>query len=633
MMHSAAASDNDTIADSDIIAQCALNHYNEVLPLKGKPRPGGTSPYHRQKREWTVYAAIIARKETTTGCYDCWVVSCATGSKCCAPRGVIPSESTDEDCGGCFYVDETGGILHDSHAEVLARRAFCRYLWEELNDQCSFYSRNKMSNSELGDDDDTKSNCHQNFWLLEKSSTSASFSLDYPSRRNSCCNFFYHLRKNITLHMYISDSPCGDASIYPIKTPSHSHFSSAAALSTIEKSLTTAATIQNFTGAKLIASDRTGVAISPGMVCIQNIEADAGVANNISMLREKNAQCLGMLRTKSCRSNIPTRLQTTSMSCSDKICKWNVFGLQGSLLTKFIPNPLILSSIHVSADPNALSEEEQLQALKRAIIHRTEAVWKKIDTQQNIDICYHDDANNKALPLFPHKPARKIQVFVTGQTFEYGKSYSQSLNSLSPTTSHAASAPIPKEEAEQTKKRRIDMERATNKDLLETKCSTVNDSSNNQKQKKIVPFSTSPCGMSLNWYYQRRFGGNPADAVTEVEITVGCIGRKQGKQPKSVVDLRKTYSRISRYCILQLVRCILPRLLQDICTPDDDMIKGNMLLHNGTTPYMPSYQGFKKAMGAEWVMALKHLLLDSLKGQPLLGWVRNSYDHDFKLCQ
>jgi len=614
--------DNNIIADNNI-AQCALNHYNEVLPMKGKPRPGGNHPYHGQKREWTVYAAIIARKETSAGCYDFWVVSCATGSKCCAPRGVIPNKSTGVDSGGCFHVDETGGILHDSHAEVLARRAFCRYLWEELNDQCNFHSQNNMINGDHGDDVTIR--CHQKFWLLEKSSISAPFSLDSPSFHNSSSTFFYHLRKNITLHMYISDSPCGDASIYPIRTPSNS--SSTTAYTTNQNSLSTSATIQNFTGAKLIASERTGVTVSPGVACRKNSKANEDIANRTTVVREQDAQLLGKLRTKSSRSNIPMRLQTTSMSCSDKICKWNIFGLQGSLLTKFIPKPLILSSIHVSIDPNALSEREQLKALQRAIIHRTEAVWNMIDIQQKKGNCNHDkNYGEEALTRFLDQPARNVQVFVTHKSFEYGKSYSQSLNVLP-----SANSPTPKEATEQTKRRRIDIGRAANMDLGKMKCSIVTDAPSNQQQKKFHLLSTSPCGISLNWYYQRRCCGTTTDTVSAVEISVGCTGRKQGKPPKTVADLRKTYSRLSRYCMIQLIRNILPLLLQEIHAPDDDVLKRHLLLNDESSSCVSTYQGLKKAIEAGWVTSLKDLLLDSLKGQPLLGWVRNSSDHDFKL--
>jgi hypothetical protein len=485
-----------------------------------------------------------------------------------------------------------------------------------------------MVNSEH--DDDVAIRCHQKFWLLEKSSISAPFSLDSPSSHNSSCNFFYHLRENITLHMYISDSPCGDASIYPIRTPSH--FSCTTAYTTIENSLSTSATIQNFTGAKLIASERTGVTVSPGIACGKNNKTDADIGNSITVVREKDAQLLGKLRTKSSRSNIPIRLQTTSMSCSDKICKWNIFGLQGSLLTKFIPKPLIISSIHVSIDPNALSEQEQLKALQRAVIHRTEAVWSKIDIQQKQGCCNHDKNYDKELTRFLVRPARNVQVFVTHLSFEYGKSYSQSLHVLSPATSHTTlTAFHPKEAAIQSKRRRIDIERATNKDLAKVKCSTVTDPPSNQQQKKLRPQSTSPCGMSLNWYFQRRCVDTTTDTVSEVEITVGCTGRKQGKSPKCVTDLRKTYSRLSRYCMIQLVRSTLPLLFQDIHAPDDDVIKGHLLLNDQSSSCISTYQDFKKAIEAGWVTALKDLLLDSLKGQPLLGWVRNSSDHDFKL--
>jgi hypothetical protein len=58
MIHTAAAvggggdayHGNNIIADNNI-AICARNHYNGVLPMKGKPRPGGNHPYHGQKRE------------------------------------------------------------------------------------------------------------------------------------------------------------------------------------------------------------------------------------------------------------------------------------------------------------------------------------------------------------------------------------------------------------------------------------------------------------------------------------------------------------------------------------------------------------------------------------------------------
>ncbi len=49
---------------------------------------------------------------------DAMVVAIGTGSKCCEDK----------------HDDKNGTILHDMHAEVLARRSFVRFLYDQLID-------------------------------------------------------------------------------------------------------------------------------------------------------------------------------------------------------------------------------------------------------------------------------------------------------------------------------------------------------------------------------------------------------------------------------------------------------------------------------------------------------------------
>ena len=51
----------------------------------------------------------------------------------------------------------------------------------------------------------------------------------------------------------------------------------------------------------------------------------------------------GVLRTKPGRGD-----PTLSMSCSDKIAKWLVLGLQGALLSVFLKEPIYLDAIVVA---------------------------------------------------------------------------------------------------------------------------------------------------------------------------------------------------------------------------------------------------------------------------------------------
>eukprot|EP01087_Luapelamoeba_hula_P022732 TRINITY_DN8222_c0_g1_i2.p1 TRINITY_DN8222_c0_g1~~TRINITY_DN8222_c0_g1_i2.p1 ORF type:complete len:258 (+),score=30.86 TRINITY_DN8222_c0_g1_i2:216-989(+) len=88
------------------------------------------------------------------------VVAMGTGNKCLTPSKMFPN----------------GTVLNDCHAEIIARRACVRFLWQELEN----YIYNKPS-------------------------------IFIPVLRDS--RFPVQLAPGYKLHMYISHSPCGDASI------------------------------------------------------------------------------------------------------------------------------------------------------------------------------------------------------------------------------------------------------------------------------------------------------------------------------------------------------------------------------------------------------------------------------------
>ncbi|KAL7574893.1 hypothetical protein ACA910_010724 [Epithemia clementina (nom. ined.)] len=288
------------------IAATAIQHYNNVLPARGKP---STS---ENRKEWTVFAAVVATSGSPSE--NCWVVSSATGTKCMAVR----SDHWESSC-----------LIHDSHAEVLARRGLMRVLWKEV--QAALCS---------------KTSCDQtDSMLLERTR-------DDPS--------VFALKNGVELHMFISDSPCGDASIYQVDSTGN----------TDDTRLCTA----QFTGAKLVVSnDSTELDIKQQLKHIK----DSLVA------REIDQQMLGKLRTKSGRSNLESQRRSTSMSCSDKLVRWGVLGLQGSSLNSVIPTAIRLRSCVVGRDCRNAETSEQLRALDRSICHRINDVIKALRNSQD----------------------------------------------------------------------------------------------------------------------------------------------------------------------------------------------------------------------------------------------------------
>ncbi|XP_063134368.1 tRNA-specific adenosine deaminase 1 isoform X5 [Rattus norvegicus] len=94
---------------ADEIAQLCYAHYIK-LPKQGKPEPN---------REWTLLAAVVKIQTPANQ-------ACDTPDKQIQVTKEVVSMGTGTKCIGQSKMRESGDILNDSHAEVIARRSFQR---------------------------------------------------------------------------------------------------------------------------------------------------------------------------------------------------------------------------------------------------------------------------------------------------------------------------------------------------------------------------------------------------------------------------------------------------------------------------------------------------------------------------
>uniref|UniRef100_A0A1L8DGZ3 tRNA-specific adenosine deaminase 1 n=1 Tax=Nyssomyia neivai TaxID=330878 RepID=A0A1L8DGZ3_9DIPT len=240
---------------NDVVKLCA-EFFEKELPKGGKPTGN----------EWTVLCAIVRE-----ACEELEVVAMGTGTKCI----------------GADLMCESGDIVNDSHAEIVTRRAFVRYLMEQM----TFALETKVS-------------------VFDFDAVTKKFTM-------KCGNKF---------HFFTTHSPCGDASIFSLEISE-------------PPAKRRKDTQEGFTGGKLI-----GIPMGDPM-----------------------EQIVGCVRTKPGRGTA-----TLSASCSDKMARWCILGLQGGLLMNALTAPIYLDTVIYSQD--AICDKE---ATERAL-------WGRFTNHPNI---------------------------------------------------------------------------------------------------------------------------------------------------------------------------------------------------------------------------------------------------------
>jgi hypothetical protein len=254
------------MVDSASIHRIVIRHLKDLFVKHKKRGHKGirTAGLHQALLPWTVVSAVLIEdtlhnsKDTNDGIY---LLSIGTGTFCVSGPDLLCEPSRIDD------------MVHDGHAEIMARRGLMAMLWNEIQ-------------------------------LCEKDPGHSSTLLE----RNRLSSPKYVISDRWRWVFYISQAPCGDASI-PLSTESISHSHSQDVL--------------------LGHSDFTRV---------------------------------GIVRRKPARRDAPS---TLSMSCSDKLALWAAIGIQGAFLSKWV-SPIIIDDYVVG--PYRYSPTTLQRAISRTTI-------------------------------------------------------------------------------------------------------------------------------------------------------------------------------------------------------------------------------------------------------------------------
>uniref|UniRef100_A0A182P2A5 A to I editase domain-containing protein n=1 Tax=Anopheles epiroticus TaxID=199890 RepID=A0A182P2A5_9DIPT len=216
------------------------------------------------------------------------VISLATGTKCVSGE----------------HMSVTGSVINDSHAEIIARRGLMDFFYSQLDLLCQQQTATVTAEESASvpvPADGTPGT------VVSPGQEADANAPDRQARQEIIFNkpgdgsALYTLKDGIYFHLYINTAPCGDARVFsPHENESMD--------------------VDKHPNRKARGQLRTKVESGEGTIPVKSSD---GIQTWDGVLQGQ-------------------RLLT--MSCSDKISRWNVLGLQGSLLASII-EPIYLHSI------------------------------------------------------------------------------------------------------------------------------------------------------------------------------------------------------------------------------------------------------------------------------------------------
>ncbi|XP_006152684.1 tRNA-specific adenosine deaminase 1 isoform X2 [Tupaia chinensis] len=344
---------------ADEIAQLCYQHYEIKLPKQGKPE---------LNREWTLLAAVVKIQRPADQACDNpatkEVVSMGTGTKCI----------------GQSKMRKSGDILNDSHAEVIARRSFQRYLLHQLQlaailKEDSIFIQGTQrglwklrpdlffvffsSHTPCGDASiipmlafEEQPCCPVSRDWAKNPSVEGSDNLEAPENKRQLEDPESPITKRMRLELQTPTREVANGTTHHQSFGNHETGPASASISNSDLTLVGMAAVTGvaLSGANVVDVYRTGAKCVPGGA------ADSGLPGAAY-------HQVGLLRVKPGRGD-----RTCSMSCSDKMARWNVLGCQGALLMHFLEEPIYLSAVIIGKCP--YSQE----AMQRALVGRCQNV-------------------------------------------------------------------------------------------------------------------------------------------------------------------------------------------------------------------------------------------------------------------